>query len=62
MQNFQVRGDLVLRDDVWALVPHKLVAGLEAPSSRLELVRARPAVFAVFRKMKRCWWLTIMSH
>jgi hypothetical protein len=40
MQNFQVRGDLVLRDDTWALIPHKLIGGLEAPSSRLALVRA----------------------
>lgn len=40
MQNFQVRGDLVLRDNTWALIPHKLIGGLEAPSSRLELVRA----------------------
>lgn len=40
MQNFQVRGDLVLRDGAWALIPHKLVGGIEAPASRLAMVRA----------------------
>jgi hypothetical protein len=43
MRNFQVRGDLVLRDDAWALIPHKLVGGLEAPASRIALVRANAA-------------------
>ena len=43
MRNFQVRGDLVLRDGAWALIPHKLVGGLEAPASRLELVRTNAA-------------------
>ncbi|MGN6872637.1 MAG: hypothetical protein ACTHMY_29965 [Solirubrobacteraceae bacterium] len=40
MQNFQVRGDLVLRDGCWALIPHKLVGGIEAPDSKLAFVRA----------------------
>jgi hypothetical protein len=40
MRNFQVRGDLVLRDDAWALIPHKLVGGLEAPASRVAMLRA----------------------
>ena len=34
MENFQVRGDLVLREDGWTLVPHRLVGGLEAPASQ----------------------------
>jgi hypothetical protein len=40
MQNFQVRGDLVMRDGCWALIPHKLVGGIEAPDSKLDFVRA----------------------
>jgi Pyridoxamine 5'-phosphate oxidase len=40
MQNFQVRGDLVMRDGSWALIPHKLVGGLEAPPSKLAFIRA----------------------
>jgi hypothetical protein len=31
-ENFQVRGDLVRAGDGWALVPHKLVGGLELPN------------------------------
>jgi hypothetical protein len=31
-ENFQVRGDLVRSRDGWALVPHKLVGGLELPN------------------------------
>jgi Pyridoxamine 5'-phosphate oxidase len=30
-ENFQVRGDLVEDDGGWALVPHKLIGGLELP-------------------------------
>jgi hypothetical protein len=30
-RNFQVRGDLVVQDGGWALVPHKLVGGFELP-------------------------------
>jgi hypothetical protein len=30
-RNFQVRGDLVQRDDGWALLPHKLIGGFELP-------------------------------
>jgi hypothetical protein len=40
MQNFQVRGDLVLREGCWELIPHKLVGGFEAPANRLALLRA----------------------
>jgi hypothetical protein len=31
-ENFQVRGDLVRAGEGWALVPHKLVGGLELPN------------------------------
>ncbi len=30
-RNFQVRGDLVEEDGAWALVPHRLIGGLELP-------------------------------
>lgn len=40
MQNFQVRGDLVMRDGCWAMIPHKLVGGIEAPASKLEFIRS----------------------
>jgi hypothetical protein len=50
MRNFQVRGDLVLRDDAWELIPHKLVAGLEAPASRVALVRANAGKALRFRQ------------
>jgi hypothetical protein len=40
MQNFQVRGDLVVRDGCWTLIPHKLVGGIEAPASKLEFIRS----------------------
>ena len=50
MENFQVRGDLVLREGCWELLPHKLVGGLEAPASRLELVRANAGKAVRFRR------------
>ena len=50
MQNFQVRGDLVLRENCWELIPHKLVGGLEAPASRLALVRAHAGNAIRFRR------------
>ncbi len=50
MQNFQVRGDLVKRDRGWALIPHKLVGGLEAPRSRLALIRANAGKAIRFRR------------
>jgi Pyridoxamine 5'-phosphate oxidase len=46
-QNFQVRGDLVRDGAGWALVPHKLVGGLEVPESQLGMLRAN------FRKSLR---------
>lgn len=50
MQNFQVRGDLVQRDGAWALIPHKLVGGLEAPPSRLAMLRANAGKAIRFRR------------
>jgi hypothetical protein len=50
MENFQVRGDLVLSDDGWVLIPHRLVGGLEAPASRLALVRANAGKAIRFRR------------
>jgi hypothetical protein len=37
-QNFQVRGDLMLVEGGWALVPRKLVSGFELPESRLAML------------------------
>jgi hypothetical protein len=50
MENFQVRGDLILRDDGWVLSPHRLVGGLEAPASRLALLRAHAGNAVRFRR------------
>jgi hypothetical protein len=49
-RNFQVRGDLVEEDGGWALVPHRMVGGLELPPvSKLELYRMNGG------KMLRFW-------
>jgi pyridoxamine 5'-phosphate oxidase-like protein len=50
MQNFQVRGDLVMRDGCWALIPHRLVGGIEAPASKLAFVRANAGKAIRFRR------------
>jgi hypothetical protein len=50
MENFQVRGDLVEREDRWTLVPHKLVGGLEVPTSRIEMLRANAGKAVRFRR------------
>jgi hypothetical protein len=42
-ENFQVRGDLLLRDGRWILVPRRLVGGFELPASRLGVLRANAA-------------------
>jgi hypothetical protein len=34
-RNFQVRGDLVEEDGSWAVVPHKLIGGMELPPGSL---------------------------
>lgn len=49
-QNFQVRGDLVLVDEKWVLVPRKLVGGFELPRSRIAALRAN---FAKARRFRR---------
>jgi hypothetical protein len=49
-QNFQVRGDLVRRDDGWVLVPHRVVGGFEAPPSRAAMLRTNASKAWRFRK------------
>ena len=48
--NFQVRGDLVEEDGGWALVPHRLIGGLELPPVSKPKLYAQNA-----RKMMRMW-------
>jgi hypothetical protein len=48
--NFQVRGDLVRREDGWALIPHKLVGGFEAPAGRVAILRANAGKALRFRR------------
>jgi Pyridoxamine 5'-phosphate oxidase len=48
--NFQVRGDLVEEDGGWALVPHRLIGGLELPPV------SKPKLYAQNAgKMMRMW-------
>jgi hypothetical protein len=50
-RNFQVRGDLVEDDGGWAVVPHRLIGGLELPPvSKLELYRINGRKIARFRR------------
>ena len=49
-ENFQVRGDLVEEDGGWALVPHRLIGGLELPQVPKPKLYARNA-----KKMMRMW-------
>ena len=50
-RNFQVRGDLVREDGGWALVPHKLIGGFEAPpGGRLATMRANLGKAVRFRR------------
>ncbi len=49
-QNFHVRGDLVLTDGGWALVPRKLVGGFELPRSRLAMLRANASKVRRYRR------------
>jgi hypothetical protein len=45
-ENFQVRGDLVEEDGGWALVPHRLIGGLELPKvSKAKLYRQNAGKF-----------------
>ncbi len=52
-RNFQVRGDLVQRDDGWVLIPHKLVGGLEVQSTRLALIRANAGKARRFHRIAK---------
>jgi hypothetical protein len=50
-RNFQVRGDLVEDNGGWAVIPHRLVGGLELPPvSKLELYRINGRKIARFRR------------
>jgi hypothetical protein len=50
-ENFQVRGDLVREGDSWALVPHRLIGGLEFPDEgRLDTARR---YFSKVRRFRR---------
>jgi len=49
-QNFQVRGDLVRREDGWALIPRRLVGGFEAPAGRVAVLRANARKAWRFRR------------
>jgi len=49
-ENFQVRGDLVEEDGGWALVPHRLIGGLELPKIPKAKLYAQNA-----KKMMRMW-------
>ena len=49
-RNFQVRGDLVEEDGGWALVPHRLIGGLELPPVSKPKLYAQNA-----RKMAAMW-------
>lgn len=52
-RNFQVRGDLVQRDEGWVLIPHKLIGGLEVQSSRLALIRANAGKARRFHRIAK---------
>jgi len=49
-QNFQVRGDLVRREDGWVLLPHKLIGGFELPPSRVAAIRGNARKAWRFRR------------
>ena len=42
-QDFQVRGDLVRAEGGWALIPHEVLGGRQAPQSALGIFRANAA-------------------
>ncbi len=50
MQNFQVRGDLFFAEGSWVLVPHRVIGGLEIPTSRLGKIRAAARRAPRFRR------------
>jgi hypothetical protein len=39
-----------MRDGCWALIPHKLVGGIEAPASKLAFIRANAGKAIRFRR------------
>jgi hypothetical protein len=50
-RNFQVRGDLVEEDGAWAVIPHKLIGGLELPpGSLVSRVRANLGSIRRYRR------------
>jgi hypothetical protein len=49
-RNFQLRGDLVRSEDGWALRPHRLVGGFEAPAGRIAVLRANARKVRRFRR------------
>ena len=49
-RNFQVRGDLVEEDGGWAVIPHKLVGGLELPPGVVQRTRINLKKMRRFRK------------
>lgn len=52
-QNFQVRGDLIFREDSWVVVPRKLVGGFELPSSRIAALRQNAGKARRFRRVAK---------
>jgi hypothetical protein len=52
-RNFQVRGDLMLLDGSWVLVPRRLVGGFEIPNSRLATLRLNARKALRFRRTAR---------
>jgi hypothetical protein len=50
-RNFQVRGDLVQENGAWAVIPHKLVGGMELPpGSLISRVRANLGSIRRYRR------------
>jgi hypothetical protein len=52
-RSFQVRGDLTERDGRWTLHPHRVVAGLQLPSSAFERYRVNVRKILRFRRTAR---------
>jgi hypothetical protein len=52
-RSYQVRGDLRERDGRWELHPHRVVAGLQLPSSAVERYRVNVRKILRFRKVAR---------
>jgi hypothetical protein len=52
-RNFQVRGDLIRREDGWVLLPHKLIGGFEVPPARIAALRANARKALRFRRIAK---------